>query len=63
MPLAVRVCRQVVVAVGLLAIAVFVWEGIKLVTNTGDRTMPHLWDIVAFLGSRRPSGRPTGRCC
>jgi NitT/TauT family transport system permease protein len=51
-PLAVRVLRQVVVAVGLLAIAVFLWEGIKLVTNTGDRTMPHLWDIVAFLGSK-----------
>ncbi len=50
--LAVRIARQVVVAVGLLAIAVALWEGIKLVTNTGDRTMPHLWDIVSYLGSK-----------
>lgn len=57
---ALRAGRQVVVAIGLLAVAVGLWEGIKLVTNTNDRTMPHLWDIVAYLGTKTSKGDTYG---
>lgn len=56
----VRAGRQVAVAVGLLSIAVFVWEGIKLVTGTNDRTMPHLWDMLAYLGTKTSKGDTYG---
>ena len=57
---AVRAGRQVVIAIGLLALAVVVWEGIKAVTGTDDRTMPHLHDIVAYLGSKTSRGETYG---
>ena len=43
--------RQILVAIFLLVIAAALWELAKFVTGTGDRTMPHVWDILAFLGS------------
>jgi len=43
--------RQVAVALLLLLIAGAVWEFAKFVTGTGDRTMPHMWDTLRFLGS------------
>ena len=43
--------RQVAVALLLLLIAGALWELAKFVTGTGDRTMPHMWDTLRFLGS------------
>ncbi|MEE2807409.1 MAG: ABC transporter permease [Actinomycetota bacterium] len=43
--------RQVLVAAFLLVVAGALWELAKLVTGTGDRTMPHVWDTLRFLGS------------
>ena len=43
--------RQILVAILLLVIAATLWELAKLITGTGDRTMPHVWDILSFLGS------------
>jgi len=43
--------RQVAIALLLLLIAGALWELAKFVTGTGDRTMPHMWDTLRFLGS------------
>lgn len=43
--------QRVLVALLLLLIAGALWELAKFVTGTGDRTMPHLWDTLRFLGS------------
>ena len=43
--------RQILVVILLLVIAATLWELAKLITGTGDRTMPHVWDILSFLGS------------
>lgn len=55
-----RATVQVLAGLLLLAIGVVAWEVVKAVTNSGDRTMPHLHDIVAYLGERTSKGERFG---
>jgi NitT/TauT family transport system permease protein len=57
---AVRAARQVGIAVVLLALAVVGWELVKAVTGSNDRTMPHLWDILGYLGTKTSQGETYG---
>ena len=43
--------RQVLVAFFLLVLAAALWELAKVITGSNDRTMPHIWDTLSFLGS------------
>ena len=43
--------QRVLIALLLLLIAGALWELAKLITGTGDRTMPHIWHTLRFLGS------------
>ena len=55
-----RIGRQLLIAVGLVALAVGAWEVIKLVGGVDDRTMPHVHDMVAYLGERTSKGELYG---
>lgn len=46
-----RAARSIGVGLALLAGTAVVWELAKAVFSLDDRTLPHLWDVIAYLGS------------
>ena len=53
---ALTALRNVATAVLLAVIAAAAWEVVKILTGSNDRTMPHIWDILAFYGSTTSQG-------
>lgn len=53
---ALTALRNVVTALLLAGIAAALWEVAKILTGSNDRTMPHIWDILAFYGSTTSQG-------
>ncbi|MEZ5232836.1 MAG: ABC transporter permease subunit [Acidimicrobiales bacterium] len=55
-----RAAGSAAVGVGLVGGTAVLWEVAKAAFDLDDRTLPHLWDVVAYLGSETSKGENYG---